>query len=112
MTAEPSDTSDEVKVRHILLSVILAMLGLPVAVGAALAGGPPQGDELAAVPRISQAEFKKALARNTILVIDVRDAGSYGNGHIAGAVSIPLSDLPAHLQQLKAEHRPIVTYCA
>jgi 3-mercaptopyruvate sulfurtransferase SseA len=72
----------------------------------------PQPDELAAAPRVTQAEFKTALAAGAILVIDVRDAASYANGHIAGAVSIPLDELPAHAKDLKAARKPIVTYCA
>jgi rhodanese-related sulfurtransferase len=49
-----------------------------------------------------------------VLVVDVRDAQSYANGHIAGAINIPLGDeeQAAHLTRLKAEKRPIVAYCA
>ncbi len=73
---------------------------------------PAAQDELAAAPRISQADFKKGLAANSILVLDVRDAVSYANGHIPGAVSMPLDEVKKHVAELKAERRPIVTYCA
>jgi 3-mercaptopyruvate sulfurtransferase SseA len=63
------------------------------------------------VPRISQADFKALHASGKVLTVDVRDAGSYRTGHIPGAVSIPFEDVQAHLQELKAAKKPIVTYC-
>ncbi len=89
--------------------VCLAPLS-PVVRASGLAGG--QADDLAAVPRISQAEFKELLAENRVLVIDTRDAGSYQQGHVPGAISVPLAELGEHLARLKAEKRPIVAYCA
>ena len=60
------------------------------------------------------AEFKKLLAANTVLVIDVRDAQSFATGHIPGARSIPLGSLlePARVAELKAAKKEIVLYCA
>jgi rhodanese-related sulfurtransferase len=71
-----------------------------------------QSDELAAVPRISQADFRKALEAGTVLVLDVRDSASYANGHIPGAKSIPLDELTRHVEELRAATTRIVTYCA
>ncbi len=71
-----------------------------------------QQDDLASAPRISQKDFKKALVAGSVLVLDVRDAGAYASGHVPGAVSVPLADLSQHIDELKAERRPIVTYCA
>jgi rhodanese-related sulfurtransferase len=71
-----------------------------------------QPDDLAAVPRISLDEFKKLLAKDAIVVLDVRDAASYHRGHIPHARSLPLADLKAHADELKAIKKPIVTYCA
>lgn len=96
---------------RLILSALLAIAGLPFSpdlIGAASS----QNDDLAAAPRISQQEFKQALAAGSIVVLDVRDATSYANGHIPGAVSIPLDDLSKHLSELKAEKRAVVTYCA
>ncbi len=97
---------------RLVLGALLAVLGLPLPSGAAPPAASPQGEDLAAAPRISQQAFKQALATHSIVVIDVRDPVSYSNGHIPGAVSIPLDDLSKHLTQLKAEKRPIVTYCS
>ncbi len=119
---------------RLTLSAVVILLGLPVPiVGAELAPfdrgsgspeqgrgappppqaqtqAPPAGDELAGAPRISQAEFKKAVDAGTVLVIDVRDAQAYANGHVPGALSIPLDQLASHAPELKGEKRPIVTY--
>jgi rhodanese-related sulfurtransferase len=64
--------------------------------------------------RIDVAEFKKLHAARKVLVVDVRDAQSFATGRIAGAINIPLGDeeQAAHVKTLKAEKRPIVTYCA
>lgn len=66
----------------------------------------------ASVPRMTLADFKKALDAGQILVVDVRDAQSYANGHIPGAISIPLTDLEKRAPELKASKKPIVAYCA
>jgi rhodanese-related sulfurtransferase len=76
------------------------------------AAAPVPQDDLAAAPRISQADFKKGLASDGLLVLDVRDAASYAGGHIPGSVSMPLDEMTKHIVELKAERRPIVTVCA
>ena len=42
--------------------------------------------------------------------VDVRDADSYANAHIAGALSIPLADLESRLKELDP-NAWIITYC-
>jgi 3-mercaptopyruvate sulfurtransferase SseA len=74
--------------------------------------GRTQLDDLSSVPRMPLDEFKKLLSTNQIVVIDVRDAGSYKRGHIPGAESIPLDQLRANVGKLKATKKPIVAYCA
>ncbi len=93
---------------------LISLLFAVFTVGAASAGTPavPQDEDLSAVRRISQRDFKRALSAGTILVLDVRDAGAYASGHVPGAVSMPLDQVATHVQELKAERRPIVTYCA
>ncbi len=83
-----------------------AVLALP-----APAAARPAQDEIT-VPRMSQADFKKAADAGTILIVDVRDSASYVNGHIPGAVLVPLGELGTHAAALKAAGKPIVTYCA
>ena len=66
----------------------------------------------AAVPRISVADLKKAADAGRVLIVDVRDATWYAEGHLPGAVNVPLEELPQKLGLLKAAKTPIVTYCA
>jgi rhodanese-related sulfurtransferase len=69
-------------------------------------------DDLATVPRISLADFKKQHDQDKVLVIDTRSAEAYRAGHIPGAISTPLSAWSEHLPRLKATRKPIVAYCA
>ena len=64
--------------------------------------------------RIEIDEFRKLHTAGKILVVDVRDAGSFGEGHIPGAINVPLGEheQAVHFNRLKSERRPIVTYCA
>jgi len=63
-------------------------------------------------PRMAFEEFMKLVPADGVLIVDVRDAESYRNGHIPGAISIPLGEIPNQVERLKKEKRPIVTYCA
>ena len=77
--------------------------------------GPPvlgQVADEAAVPRISVADLKKAADAGQVLVIDVRDGDWYAEGHLPGAINVPLEALQQHLATLKAAKKPIVAYCA
>jgi rhodanese-related sulfurtransferase len=65
-----------------------------------------------AAERIELAEFQKLHSENKVLVVDVRDEGSFESGHIPGAINIPLGTEDRRLLPLKTEKRPIVTYCA
>ena len=59
-------------------------------------------------------EFQPLQARKSVLVIDVRDAGSFANGHIPGAMHLAVRDIPAQLSAVKqkSKGRVIVTYCS
>jgi 3-mercaptopyruvate sulfurtransferase SseA len=70
-----------------------------------------QQDDLASAPRISLDDFKKLAKGNGTVVVDVRGLDSYKAGHIPGAVSLPLAEIPARWKELPAE-KPIVTYCS
>jgi len=43
-------------------------------------------------------------------VVDVRTAAEWSEGHIPGAVHVPLAQLTSQLSELRAR-QPIVTYC-
>ncbi len=63
------------------------------------------------VPRITQAEFKKLLDADKIVVVDVRSDLSYKEGHIPGAISIPIDQVDLNVDRFKSFKKPIVTYC-
>lgn len=79
----------------------------------ALAAASAAGAQEAA-GRIGIDEFRTLHAAKQVLVVDVRDPQSFASGHIPGAINIPVGDeaQTAHAAKLKAEKRPIVTYCA
>lgn len=69
-----------------------------------------QSPEKAAVARISAEDLRERVNRGDTVVIDVRDAASYAQGHIAGAISMPFATVEAQLDALpKGKH--LVTYC-
>ena len=89
-----------------------SLRALLVALAVAAGALPARAQDLAAVPRISLAEFKKLQDQDKALVIDTRSAESYRGGHIPGAINVPLSAWNDHLPRLKATRKPIVAYCA
>ena len=84
----------------------------PAAVAPA-AQQPVAADEEAAkalVTRISVADLQTRLANNQVTLIDVRDADSYMQSHIPGAMHIPLARIDGEIPYLPKD-KPIVTYC-
>jgi 3-mercaptopyruvate sulfurtransferase SseA len=94
-----------------LFAAALVALALTAGVPA---GAPAQvtNADLAAVPRVTLAEFKKLHAAKQVLAIDVRDPHAYENGHIPGALNVSFVDVEIMANRLLKEPRPIVAYCA
>lgn len=59
---------------------------------------------------VSAEEARSRSQAQTALVIDVRDPEEYAEGHVAGAVNIPVGALRERLSELP-EGRLLVTYC-
>jgi rhodanese-related sulfurtransferase len=59
---------------------------------------------------VSQQELQRRVRSGEAVVLDVRPVEEYRAGHIPGAVSVPLSQLRAHLAGLPKD-RDIVAYC-
>jgi len=59
---------------------------------------------------LSPQELKPLLDRNEVTLLDVRQAEELEIAHIAGALHIPLNELPARLGELDPA-RPIVAMC-
>jgi rhodanese-related sulfurtransferase len=62
------------------------------------------------VEQLSAEELARRLARDQVVLLDVRPEPEYSAGHIAGARSAPLADLPSLLPELP-RRREIVAYC-
>jgi|SRR5579859_453451 len=63
-----------------------------------------------ALEPISREELRARLAMGDVIVLDVRPEVEYRQGHIAGARSMPMSELEAQLAELPKD-RDIVAYC-
>lgn len=46
-----------------------------------------------------------------VLLLDVRTVNEYNNGHIPGAINIPVAELPDALAKLSDKSQQIVVYC-
>lgn len=55
--------------------------------------------------------FAELLTTADPLVIDVREPAEYAEGHVPGAINIPLRTLTDHLDVIPMD-RPVVVYCA
>ena len=94
-------------------AVALALLVAPHAIAQTKAEKPGAAVAMPKTDRMSMAEFKKLLAANDVVVIDVRSTDSYTAGHIPGALSVPEETITSALaEKLKKMGRPIATYCS
>jgi rhodanese-related sulfurtransferase/predicted transcriptional regulator len=62
------------------------------------------------VEEIDRHELRARLAREDVVLIDVRPAEEYAAGHITGAKSIPIDELDQRLNELPKD-REVVAYC-
>lgn len=53
--------------------------------------------------------MKNILENATIL--DVRTSEEFSYSHYPGAISIPLNEIPQHVDEIKQLKQPIVAYC-
>lgn len=70
--------------------------------------------EIAAdVPQISREELQTRLRSSSIKLLDVLPAASYAEGHIPGALSLPLERIADEVRALIPDpNAEIVVYCA
>ena len=64
-------------------------------------------------PSVSPAQATQLINREDALVIDVREPGEYGAGHILGAKNVPLSRIDSSGAEVagKRKDRPVILYC-
>lgn len=65
-----------------------------------------------AVPRMTIDELKTLMGQKSVVIIDVRTAEEFKQGHIPGAVNIDFTDVMGEAERFAHEKRTIVAYCA
>ena len=55
-------------------------------------------------------ELERLIKKDGAVLIDVRPAIEYASGHLPGAVSVPVDELPERLKELPRDRR-IIAYC-
>jgi len=63
--------------------------------------------------RVTLARFKQMAGTGEALILDARSADAFAQGHIAGAINLPLTDFtaPALAAALPDPNRPVLIYC-
>lgn len=61
-------------------------------------------------PETDVASVVQALDAKSAQIVDVREHNEWNEGHIPGAIHIPLGELPARLTELDSQ-RPVITVC-
>jgi phage shock protein E len=89
---------------------IWALVAIAIAAGILLALRPSGGGAPRGVVDVGNADFKKAIAAGYQL-LDVRTAQEYAQGHIPGAVNVPIDVLPQTLSAID-KSKPVAVYCA
>lgn len=72
---------------------------------------------LATVVAASCSKDKKEEAHRWVqqdhaLLLDVRTTEEFAQGHVDGAVNIPVQNLQTRLEEVGAKDKPVVVYCA
>jgi rhodanese-related sulfurtransferase/DNA-binding transcriptional ArsR family regulator len=67
-------------------------------------------EQRGALEPVDNEELVRRVRAGEVTVIDVRPHEEYVAGHIPGAISVPLADLPKRLRELRKRH-DIVAYC-
>lgn len=63
--------------------------------------------------RVTLARFRQMAATGEAIILDARSADAFAQGHIAGAINLPLTDFtaPALAAALPDRNRPVLIYC-
>lgn len=106
-----------------MFPIILVVAGLLLLVGAVVSvlllnspgdqltvEDPSQEGSYPQVSRVDLAQAKSAYDSGTAVFVDVRDQVYYDNGHIPGAISIPLGEIEDRLDEIDPNDW-IILYC-
>jgi rhodanese-related sulfurtransferase len=62
-------------------------------------------------PWVSTAQATHLINREDALLVDVREPGEFGAGHILGARNVPLARIEASGDLAKRKDKPVIVYC-
>ena len=68
------------------------------------------GNELQAVPQVTINDVERAVASGSAAILDVRGTAEYNDGHVPGAIGVPLGYIPRELDRIP-EDRPVIVHC-
>lgn len=57
-------------------------------------------------------DLRQIIENEQIIILDIRDELSYLQGHIPGAILVPLSDVNRMAEDILAAKKKIITYCS
>ena len=55
--------------------------------------------------------INEILKKEDTVVVDVRNSWEYDEGHVKNAVNIPLTEIPARIDEFKKLNGPVILYC-
>lgn len=96
------------KARPMATVVVVSVAAILLASSLLLAhGGGPAGHA------VTPLELAELLERDEAVVVDVRTPQEFRNGHIPGALNVPLSEVPSRGEEVlaTARGRMVVLYC-
>jgi rhodanese-related sulfurtransferase len=92
-------------VQQNMIWVVLALVSGGMLLWPMVAGG--------GVENLTPAQATLLMNREDALVLDVRETGEWGSGHIAGARHIALTQLEKRMSEIeKLKERPVIICCA
>lgn len=96
----------------LLVLLVVAYLAVTGGFNAAPASNNANTESVSSAPQlISPAAYQEQFAENAEhVLIDVRTPEEFNSGHIAGAINIPVQELPQRLAEVPTG-QPVVVYC-
>lgn len=55
--------------------------------------------------------IRSLVTENNATVLDVRGPWEFEEGHVDGAINIPLDEIPMRIEEIKSMNLPLVVYC-
>ena len=56
-------------------------------------------------------ELKDLVKMPNATMVDVREPYEYAEGHVEGAINIPLGEVPTRVAEFEAMHKPLILMC-